>query len=390
MRSDVSIAQTRVLPPPSADRWLVGIFLLLLAVPGVLGLSGQGVRQAILAGEPPPRRPSLGSAGGVEGWMRAVRGYARVSFGLRQQMVRWDAELKGALGLSQSYGSAVTHGREGWLFYRVHRGTQGVRPEDPFSPEELERWVQTLEKARRTVEGRGIPFLFVVAPDKETIHPEMLPPELPAAREISRLDALTARLRAGGMTVVDLRPALRGAREGGSAFYRWPLYFRTDTHWNALGAFLGTRAVLVELRGRFPGLHIPADEELEVDASDTGGGDLARMEGLQDTSSDLFVRARLRTARCAFDPFHGSIPPSPETPLQQAQTLECPGAPIGRGLILHDSMMVAMIPHLAPAFRRSTWRLTPTLDPALLDSEAPDVVILELVERTLWEGLPGW
>jgi len=389
MRSDVSIAQTRVLPPPSADRWLVGIFLLLLAVPGVLGLSGQGVRQAILAGEPPPRRPSLGSATTVAGWMQDLQAYARVSFGLRQELIRADAELKHGLGLGQSYGSAVTRGREGWLFYRVHRGSQGVRPEEPFSAEELSRWVKAIEERRRLVEARGATFLFLATPDKETIYPDLLPPELPAGRSVSRLDALLARLRSSGVLVVDLRPALHAARAAGSPLSHWPLYYRTDDHWNALGALVGSRALLAELGSRFPGLHVPAEADLHVEAIPVGGGDLARMEGLQDAARDVFLRFD-RSGPCAFDPFHGSIPPSPETPLQQAQTLECPGAPIGRGLILHDSMMVAMIPHLAPAFRRSTWRLTPTLDPALLDAEAPDVVILELVERTLWEGLPGW
>jgi hypothetical protein len=53
-------------------------------------------------------------------------------------------------------------------------------------------------------------------------------------------------------------------------------------------------------------------------------------------------------------------------------------------------MMVAMLPALAPAFERSIWTRQTALDPAMLSAEAPDVVIFEVVERTLWEGLPGW
>jgi hypothetical protein len=53
-------------------------------------------------------------------------------------------------------------------------------------------------------------------------------------------------------------------------------------------------------------------------------------------------------------------------------------------------MMVAMLPALAPAFERSTWMRQAVLDPAILAREAPEVVIFEVVERTLWEGLPGW
>ena len=34
--------------------------------------------------------------------------------------------------------------------------------------------------------------------------------------------------------------------------------------------------------------------------------------------------------------------------------------------------------------------LPPGARVALLAAEAPEVVIFEVVERTLWEGLPGW
>jgi hypothetical protein len=260
-----------------------------------------------------------------------------------------------------------------------------VRPELPFSAAELDRWVHALEGRRRTVEARGAAFLVVFAPDKETVYPDLLPPELPGPLPVSRLDALQARLREAGVMVVDLRPALREARAAGGAFSRWPLYWKTDTHWNMLGALLAARPVLAELRSRFPGVHVPADEEIDVVESPFEAGDLVRMRGLQSVSGDLRVDGRLRTASCpeasGFDLDARS---------DVTQRLTCPGAPIRRALIFHDSMMVAMLPALAPAFERSTWSRQALVDPALLAGEAPEVVVFELVERTLWEGLPGW
>jgi hypothetical protein len=102
-------------------------------------------------------------------------------------------------------------------------------------------------------------------------------------------------------------------------------------------------------------------------------------------ATDLRVEARVHPERCVeasgYDlDVHGGL----------TQRLSCPGAPVRRALVLHDSMMVAMLPALAPAFERSTWTRQAALDPAMLSAEAPDVVIFEVVERTLWEGLPGW
>jgi hypothetical protein len=384
MRSGLAIAEERPLAAGASDRWLAAAFVVLLCLPGLIGLGGDEARARARAGEPPVTRPSLRAAGGIGPWLQQLQAYARASFGGRHQLVEWDGRLKQTLGLSRSYGSDVTEGREGWLFYRVHRGTQGVRPEVPFGAAELDRWVRTLEAHRRAVEASGATFLVVIAPDKESIYPDLLPPELPAALPTSRLDALAARLGAAGVTMVDLRPALRSARTTGP-FSGTPLYWRTDTHWNALGALLATRPLLAELGRRFPGVHVPANEEIEFHTAPAPAGDLVRMRGLQDVATDLRVEARVRPERCVeasgYDlDVHGGV----------TQRLSCPGAPVRRALVLHDSMMVAMLPALAPAFERSTWTRQAALDPAMLSAEAPDVVIFEVVERTLWEGLPGW
>lgn len=390
MTSARSTSLARTTPPAVPGRGVVLAFLVLISLPALVGLEGQGARDRERAGEPPVNPPSLTRSGSVGQLLKDVQVYLRASFGLRQTLIHWDARLKRSLGLSESVGSAVTHGRDGWLFYRVHRGRQGVRPELPFTPEELDRWVQTFTTQHRQATELGIRYLFVVAPDKETIYPDLLPAGLPPPEPVSRLDVLTARLRAEAVPVVDLRPALREARGAPSPLSRWPLYHRTDDHWNELGALVGARAVLARLREHFPAVRVPLDDEVEVTTEATAGGDLARMEGVQEISREIQVRARVRSPACVFDPFGGPKPTGPEVPLQAMQVLECPGAPILRGLVLHDSMMVAMLPVLAPVFQRSVWRLTPVLDPAELAAERPDVVVVELVERTLWEGLPGW
>ena len=384
MRSELAITEERPLAAGASDRWLAVAFVVLLSLPAALSLGGDERRARARAGEPPVTLPSLASAAGIGPWLQQLQAYARASFGGRHQLVEWDARLKQALGLSRSYGSDVTEGRDGWLFYRVHRGTQGVRPEVPFGAAELDRWVGTLEAHRRAVEASGATFLVVIAPDKESIYPDLLPPEVPAALPTSRLDALAARLEGTGVRMVDLRPALRAARKTGP-FSGTPLYWRTDTHWNALGALLATRPLLAELGRRFPGVHVPADGEIEVRTAPAPPGDLVRMRGLQDVATDLRVEARVHPERCVeasgYDlDVHGGL----------TQRLSCPGAPVRRALVLHDSMMVAMLPALAPAFERSTWTRQAALDPAMLSAEAPDVVIFEVVERTLWEGLPGW
>ena len=375
--------------PRASDRWLVGVFLLLICAPGLLTPWGVARSEPERNGELDVVVPILRHVSGVGPWLQQVQDYLRLHFALRQPMIDLDARLKQGLALSSSYGSPVTRGRDGWLFYRVHRGTQGVRPELPFPPEELERWAQHLEESARLVTARGARLLVVVAPDKETIYPDLLPAGLPAARPLSRLDLLLARLHRGGeVATLDLRPALRDARRRGSPFERWPLYYRTDTHWNELGGTLAASEVLRRLGQWFPGVAPPSVSELVVTTETTPGGDLARMQSLQGSLGELRVKVEL-PVRCRFETSRARWASGPETPLTGPAELECPGAPVGRALILHDSMMNSMLPVLAPTFRRSAWRLDWQVEPELLDHERPDLVLIEFVERSLWEGPPG-
>ena len=58
-----------------------------------------------------------------------------------------------------------------------------------------------------------------------------------------------------------------------------------------------------------------------------------------------------------------------------------PGLP--RAVILRDSMAIPLIPLLAENFSRVVFASTRKLDRALIERERPDIVIEELVERSL-------
>ena len=58
-----------------------------------------------------------------------------------------------------------------------------------------------------------------------------------------------------------------------------------------------------------------------------------------------------------------------------------PGLP--RAVILRDSMAIPLIPLLSENFSRVVYASTRQLDRALIEREKPDIVIEELVERSL-------
>src|SRR5262249_5565752 len=155
----------------------------------------------------------------------------------------------------------------GWLFYSGRPGDTTPPRVPPFRAEELEYWRCVLEARRDWLAARGIRYLLVIAPDKQTIYPELLPAALrpPAA---SRHDQLLAHLRPHPrVNVLDWREPLRQAKAGEQ------VYHRTDSHWNERGAFVAYQQILAALSAWFPDLQALPRSAFQTATRPTSGGD---------------------------------------------------------------------------------------------------------------------
>ena len=105
------------------------------------------------------------------------------------------------------------------------------------SRRDLPRVTRTIRDANEAYfKPRGIHWVILLIPDKETIYEEFVPPRaFPCGvpPPPSCLTELDTRLRAAGLTVVNLLPAYREAAQAGRL-----LYGHNDTHWNREGMAL--------------------------------------------------------------------------------------------------------------------------------------------------------
>ncbi|MBV9657288.1 MAG: hypothetical protein JO295_04175 [Verrucomicrobia bacterium] len=365
---------------------LVGIFLAALFLVPLVTFLGPAARRTVSATEKrtlaplpavPRDLPALTAfSGKFEAWFND-------HFFSRDQLVTAHSYLQLEL-FGQSSNRQVVVGRAGWLYYDYGSDLDNYRGLSQLQPEFLQVLRETLEIRRDWFARRGVRYLFVVAPDKQTIYPDYLPAWVRKIHPDTALDQFMDYLHASGSTleVPDLRPVLRAARATNR------LYLRTDTHWNGLGAQVAHTIIQQRLANIFPEAHFPPPLAVTASVAIRPGGDLADLLGLSD-----ILREHVVTLTPTDPHFHAA--PWNLTGLDTWQTdfrhfVRDPGASL-RVLVLRDSFYVQMLAPLAEQTAESLFlaRLPQTHhdDPATLrsaiDQFHPDIVIEEIVERNL-------
>ncbi len=318
-------------------------------------------------------------------FLRQGDAYLRDHFGFRGLLVQGHNRIV-AGSLKSSPSDKVVVGRRGWLFMGRETKSRDEREYfrrlRPFTPAELQRWRRVLRQRREWLQARGIAYLFLVVPNKSTVYPEFVPTRLRPLGRPSRLDQLLAELgREGDFPVVDLRGRFQASKDGR------PLYSKTDSHWNDLGAFHAFAAILEKLAPRFTGLRPPALDQYALRIQDRAGGDLAQMLGLQKRyyreqrvrlQPRQRIEVRTRQARKAIGPYiHEAISEAPEAELPPL-------------LVVHDSFIHQLKPFLETRFRRVVyvWDWGLHFFPGIVERERPALVIDEIAERMLCDLKP--
>jgi alginate O-acetyltransferase complex protein AlgJ len=306
-------------------------------------------------------------------------------FGGRDVLIRLHhASLLEFFGVSAL--ATVMPGRDGWYYWLGEDG-QSLDRHYRGVAEFPQAWVDAtaaeLIRRRDWLAARGISYVVAIVPEKFTIYPEFLPPWVTKSTAPSPYDRVAAAMRAdGSVAFIDLRPALREAKA------RDRVYFKTDSHWNYNGAIVGYEAIMRDVQralppGRLPAI-VPPRRPPYVPGVDYYSGDLIGMLGLPGRirEEDVAPLGKIladTASRCArridADPSSGF----------ETYVCDQPGLP--RAVIYRDSMAISLIPMLAENFSRVVFVASRRLDPALIEREKPDVVIEEMVERSL--NAPG-
>lgn len=356
---------------------VTALFLVAIALPLPLTLilpaeTVSLAEQRFLA--PPPSWPD--TPAGMRHLPAAVSGWIDDHFALREELVQLNQFVLRAAQAGILSSAPVLEGEDGWLYFAGDRALEDFQGRMPFTRAELDAWTDLLVQKQHWLEARGIPYLFVIAPNKQSIYPEHLPGWLAGLRGETRAEQLARHLvEHTDLPMLDLRPGLLSHK--GTAL----LYRRLDSHWNMRGADIARSLMLQEITARYPELSVapaPGGRWRDREAS---GGDLARAIGRGELTETVprwwpvHRRCRLNLSQAGQKEIGGGAP----------LVDEC-DQPAADALVFRDSFMIALRPLLTPHFRRSVYvweRPDPCMLERLVQEYRPGIVIEQMVERKL-------
>lgn len=279
-------------------------------------------------------------------------------FAFRQQLVTADNKLKTTV-LHTSDDTDVICGSDGWLYY-------GQTLDDYLNTNQMtEREINNIAHDLKLIDSyckeNGIKFIFTCVPDKNSVYPEHMPYNYVPVNNSDNYSILSDALKDTDF-YCDMKESLLSARSN------TPLYHKTDTHWNNLGAYAGYCG-LMTAAGKEP-LPIGYDWFSAYDHR----GDLAAMIYPSDQPEDRQIYTAYQFTYEYSSPFHALDDIIIDTVADGRD---------GSLLMFRDSFGEAILKYMAESYGTAEFSRAVPYKINSKAENAPDTIIVEIVERNL-------
>lgn len=197
------------------------------------------------------------------------------NIGFRSIMV----ELKALIDykvFEKSSSKQVAIGKNDFLFYIPGNNLEIAKGTYPLSNNELNNINYKLNKCNNILKSHNIKLLVTIAPSKASIYPEYVKGGN-YSRTISPSDKVKELLK-DNITFIDLKNVLYDYKEKHNEL----LYWRYDTHWNNLGAFIAYRTIIDEIN-KLENNKLDINKDyIFKNTIRNGDGDLAKFLGINN------------------------------------------------------------------------------------------------------------
>ncbi len=301
--------------------------------------------------------------------------YINDHFGFRSYLVKMSRAFILSV-LKTSTSSSVMIGQEGWLFFRGDKSIESYRNIEPLDSKKIEAWKTFFNNFKERAAGLGMHLVILIPPASTTIYPQYLPSYVNKIGKTSALQTIHQILKDLDLRFADPAPLLIEQSK------HQPVFFKSDTHWNSLGAYFGYTALLHKIQEAYPDLTILPFSSYELTDGpltncNVGNCDLAVMLGwpahyaqqLIELKSRRKSYAKLNKAEGAFQ---GSI-------LEYTNDKSAPY----KLLAYRDSFFTHLIPFVSEQFSESIYIWRRDISWKLIAEYKPNIIVFEIAERFL-------
>jgi len=343
-------------------------FIGVLITPVVTTVSGITFNASIDENRKKAARPVF-NQNSVE-FIRKYYKYFKDNFTGRDYIISLYNDVKYNLLNESTVPDRVFIGKDNFLFYSNKNDGDPVSDYQgliKLDSKQLEIIALKLENLQKWLNDNKIMFYFVVAPNKHTVYHDRMPDNIKKGESTSA-DQVIYYLLSRNIPVIDLRGILLEARKNTD----YNLYYKTDTHWNNLGAFIAFQHITQILHKDFKNISsFELDMKKIKKLENRNGGDLYRMLGIKNYPF--------------FEMIMFTYPKNYIVTKNDTTGIITKG--VGEGLpvavIYRDSFSTALWPLMSNNFNKASYISSYKIDKDLIKKEMPEIVIFQIVERNV-------
>jgi len=276
--------------------------------------------------------------------------------------------------IKSSFPNTSIVGKQGWFFRTREVATaNGGRI---ISAEDIKKITGLLHERTRYYDSLGIKFYISIVPAKSEIYREFLPDYCKLDDTSGFSDGILNGLsRDTTLNLIDLKPILINAKKNGQIFYK------TDMHWTAIGAYTAYCEILNRMNQDFPNLK-PLDYR-----------NINLIQGDKITSGDALELALDNVVKEQYSYLNINKALSKELPkanyynpesFKHATEFEIvrgiEGSTLPKILVIRDSFFQALFGVMSENFSKSVyiwdnWKYG--TNKKIVENEKPDIILME-------------
>ncbi|RJP80139.1 MAG: tetratricopeptide repeat protein [Desulfobacteraceae bacterium] len=371
---------------------LTAVFVLLICTPIVKTLLSPAMQLSKVENRKLSQAPAIRmDMKALKSFPTKFEAYFNDQFGFRDAFI-YIHNYVNATMLKISPVPDVIMGKQNWLFLKT-----APYGEEKQSGKQLEAMKLHLETKRDWLAQRGIQYVFMPAPNKQSIYPEYLPENQNKKKQNLQIDDLIHYLQGTStFMILDVRPQLRNGKDDDF------VYYLTDHHWNDKGAFIAYQGLINFIHQWFPEMTPLSLQRMNQYSDISNGMSLANMMGLSDVFQETVIKLEVPRPCSHKKPYTAMIPEwnkkagsgiekdwyRMRIPIQSI----CGNAD-RKAIVFRDSFFDMLVPFFSEHFREAVYiwtRFDYSILPELINRIRPDIVIEECVESEIFlSHIPG-